>query len=326
LTVPRRRLGRSGLSLPVIGFGCGPTAALIASGVGDSQYEAVARALELGIDFFDTAPLYGNGRSEQALGQILRELGATPDIATKVLLSHDDLSNIDDAITRSVETSCERLGRSQLTLLFLHNRIAAKRVPQTGNSVGPLLSLDDMLGPGGVAEVFGRLRDRGIVRHVGCSAYGGEMQAVAGVIDSGMFDCLSVHHSLLNPTAWTRSRFVANEHDYARIAARAAEAGMGVIALRVFEAGVLVGGKPASETVEAQLKALSELLANQRSVADAALRFVLSEKAVTTALVGFSSPAHVEAAAKSAVEGALAEPLLTRIATWQSDPLRQILN
>ena len=82
----RRPLGRTGLSVPEIGFGCGPTAGLMVRGDAETRRDVVARALELGIDYFDTAPAYGGTLSEQNLGETLRALGAKPLIATKIVL------------------------------------------------------------------------------------------------------------------------------------------------------------------------------------------------------------------------------------------------
>ncbi len=59
-----------------------------------------------------------------------------------------------------------------------------------------------MLGPRGVAETFESLRSQGVVEYFGCSAYGGDMAAVAEVVDSGTFDCIQVHYSILNTSAW----------------------------------------------------------------------------------------------------------------------------
>ena len=106
----QRRLGRTGLSISEIGFGCGPTAGLMVRGDAAARRDAVARALALGIDYFDTAPVYGDTLSEQYLGETLRELGAQPMIATKIALELADLVDIAGAVTRSVEASIARLG------------------------------------------------------------------------------------------------------------------------------------------------------------------------------------------------------------------------
>ena len=76
-SVKYRTLGRTGLEVSEIGFGCGNVGGLMIRGSEQEQIEAVSRALELGINYFDTAPLYGNGQSETNLGKVLTELMPT---------------------------------------------------------------------------------------------------------------------------------------------------------------------------------------------------------------------------------------------------------
>ena len=92
--------------------------------------EAVSRAIELGINYFDTAPLYGNGQSEVNLGAVLRELKADVLIGTKVRLTGEDMGRIGAAITRSVEGSLRRLGREAIDLIQLHNHIGLSWQPE----------------------------------------------------------------------------------------------------------------------------------------------------------------------------------------------------
>jgi aryl-alcohol dehydrogenase-like predicted oxidoreductase len=319
--VGRRVLGRTGLSVSEIGFGCGPTARLIASGEHRAQLLAVERALSLGIDYFDTAPLYGAGESERNLGRLLRELDATPRIATKVALEEADLDDIRGTILKSVEGSLARLAQPRLTLLHLHNRIGKQRAPKADLGAGALLSIDDVLGPRGVVETFETLRARGVVELFGCSAYGGEMPAVEQVIDSGTFDCLQVHYSLLNTTAWEPASGT-KVRDYAGIAAHAAARGLGVIALRVLEAGALTERPPGTARPggegSADPRASLVALLEGEPLAEVALRFALSRPEVATALIGFSNVAQVEAAVASAAKGALPGTLSSAIDAWRA--------
>ena len=67
-------MGRTGLNVSEVGFGCGNIGGLMIRGSHDEQIEAVGIALDLGINYFDTAPSYGNGISETNLGKVLSEL------------------------------------------------------------------------------------------------------------------------------------------------------------------------------------------------------------------------------------------------------------
>jgi aryl-alcohol dehydrogenase-like predicted oxidoreductase len=89
------KLGRTELTVSVIGFGCGSTAALFTDRSADEQYLAARAALDGGINFFDTAYRYAAGRSEEALGATLRRLGQ-PEIvvATKLRADREDFADV----------------------------------------------------------------------------------------------------------------------------------------------------------------------------------------------------------------------------------------
>ena len=100
-----RTLGRTGIRVSAISFGAGPVSGLMTGDNFAAQTAALRRAIELGINWIDTAPGYGKGKSEANLGRALAELDARDrfNIATKVRLAPDQLANIRDAIRRSVD-------------------------------------------------------------------------------------------------------------------------------------------------------------------------------------------------------------------------------
>jgi len=71
-----RTLGRTGLKVSALAFGCGDVGGLMVRGEPADRERAVARAVELGINYLDTAPSYGSGQSEKNLGAVLRALRA----------------------------------------------------------------------------------------------------------------------------------------------------------------------------------------------------------------------------------------------------------
>src|SRR5206468_11936834 len=87
-----RSLGKTGLTVSALGFGCGNVGGLIIRGTVAERERAVARAMELGVNYFDTAPSYGDGESERNLGQALKALRARVYVGTKFRLDPPDLS------------------------------------------------------------------------------------------------------------------------------------------------------------------------------------------------------------------------------------------
>src|SRR5436853_5819530 len=118
-----RTLGRTGLQVSLLGFGCGAVGGLMVKGDPADQERAVARALELGINYFDTAQMYGNGESEKNLGRVLKALKPDVYIGTKVRLPPTERGQIGAAIAASLEASLKRLGRDSVDLFQFHNAI-----------------------------------------------------------------------------------------------------------------------------------------------------------------------------------------------------------
>src|SRR5919206_3512542 len=88
-----RTLGRTGVRVSVLAFGAGPVSGLMTGDDHAAQLATVRRAVELGVNWFDTAPGYGQSRSEANLGRALRQLGAAGavHVATKVRLAPEQL-------------------------------------------------------------------------------------------------------------------------------------------------------------------------------------------------------------------------------------------
>ena len=186
----KRRFGRTGLQVSLLGFGCGAVGGLMIKGTAADQERAVARALELGINYFDTAQQYGNGESERNLGRVLRALKPDVYVGTKVRLPPTERGQIGAAITASLEASLQRLGRDSIDLFQFHNAIV-------DTTKGPDFGVDAVLNE--VAPAFERLRDQGKFRFFGITA-NGETPALHRVVDSRRFDTAQASYNLLNPS------------------------------------------------------------------------------------------------------------------------------
>ena len=318
-----RTLGRTGLNVSQVGFGCGDVGGLIVRGEPKERAQAVARAHELGINYFDTAPSYGNGVSETNLGLALKELNADVYVGTKVGLASEDREDIRTGIFSSMDRSLKRLGMDSVDLIQLHNHMRVN--PEPGQRD---LAAEEVLGQ--VVEAFQELRTQGKVRYFGITGLG-DTETLHRVIDAGAMDTVQVCYNLLNPSPGTRVPGGYFAQDYGRLIDRAAAHEAGIIAIRIMAAGALTGvsdrhpiaipsvapigtGRDYEEDVRraAGFRFMLED-GTVESLIEAALRFVLSKKEVSTALVGLSSLEQLEQSVKWAEKGPLPEPALERL-------------
>ena len=330
-----RRLGKTGLKVSEIGFGCGNIGGLIIRGTHEDQLNAVKRALKMGINYFDTAPSYGDGRSEIHLGNVLAELNPDVVLATKVGLTQRDMGDVKGVVQRSVENSLKRLRRDSVDVLQLHSRVAMTRGSATWEGA---LSVDDVIGKNGVADAFEAIRSQGLTRFIGFTGIG-EATALHRIIGSGRFDVLQAYYNLINPSAGWRVPDGFKGYDFKSLIDKAADRDMGVLAIRVMAAGALGGDEArsgyASPTVggplvpkseyekdEAAVRSLSFLVSGDvKSLPQAALRFALMHPAVSVALVGFSNLSQIEEAAACSGAGPLPESHLERLKKiWANAP------
>jgi len=301
-----RELGRTGVSVPEIGFGCGNVGGLMIRAPHDEQVAAVRHALAEGIDYFDTATAYGDGESEMHLGEVLAEIGAEVHVATKVRLSLDDRADIPAAVRRSVEGSLRRLRREHIDIIQLHNNVTLER-----DGVGSTIALADVLGPGGVADAFDAVKGEGLARHIGFTGMG-ETPALHQIVDSGRFETMQSYYNMLNPSAGNAVPASYPNQDYDGLIARASARGMGVIVIRVLAGGTL-GGSDRHTLASAKLGApmatgndydsdlrragaLGFLARDGWSLPQAGIRFALDNRQVSTVLVGFSDQAQMDEA------------------------------
>lgn len=310
-----RRLGNTGIDVSVVAFGAGPVPALM---TGDSSLErraaTIERAIELGINWFDTAATYGEGRSESNLGEALHELDPANRIhvATKVRLPPGELHDIRGFVLRSCESSLNRLKLPSVTLLQLHNSIAQRRGDQPTS-----LASADVMGNGGVLDALRELKRGGHVRHLGLTGLG-DPETLAEIIRQGEFETVQTPYNVLNPSAGEQMPPGFAETNYGNQFAVCAKQRLGVFAIRVFAGGALAGQPPSQHTKktpffpldlyhrdEQRAAEIERRLSPGRSLRELALRFVLRHATVSAAIIGFSSPAQVDEAVRFADQGPL---------------------
>ena len=316
-----RPLGSTGIRVSEIGFGCGNVGGLMIRGEHGDQVKAAARAIELGINYFDTAPSYGDGQSEINLGQVLKELSADVYVGTKFRVTTHEPGRIRGNVIASVEESLTRLQREQVDLIQMHNHVAS--MAEDG-SVTPEEAL------GEAVDALRELREQGKVRFWGMTAVG-ETAALHRVIASATLHTVQSVYNLVNPSAGSSVPPGFDMPDYGNLIERASANGMGVLVIRVLAAGALTGEAARHPVAVPSVAPIGSgqdyghdlarsgdfrFLRREGYVdnlVEASLRFALGNAGVSSVLVGYSSLEHLEQAVEFAARGPLPPEAMGRL-------------
>jgi aryl-alcohol dehydrogenase-like predicted oxidoreductase len=152
ISLKYRTSGKSALRLSEVGFGTGDNAGVVVHGSSQEQLGIVQRALELGVNLFDTSAAYGRGAAEVNLGRMLQDLGARDALVmTKAFIPPSDVGRIAEKGTESLEDSLSRLRRSHVDVLLLHNPVRRNPDPAGDNPLITNPQVSTVLG--GFSEV-----------------------------------------------------------------------------------------------------------------------------------------------------------------------------
>jgi len=288
-------LGRTGLSVSRVGFGGGGIGQVWGTTTEAESVRAVHRALALGVNFFDVAPSYGNGKAEEVLGGALENRQEPVIVATKVRLSAEDMSDVTGAVRRSIEASLRRLRRDAVDILHIHNRLT----PQRGDRPDSL-SAEDVLGP--VLEAYRHVQQAGQARFIGVSGMEPDVPTLRRIMQSGHYDTVLAYYNLLNQTAQTPAPPGVELFDNGQIIPLAKSLDMGVIGIRSHAAGALsqqVDRPITPGTLLAQDAASGRQLGfllegPMRTLSQAAMVFCLMNRDIDTTVPGVKNVAEIE--------------------------------
>jgi aryl-alcohol dehydrogenase-like predicted oxidoreductase len=319
-----RTMGRLGWPVSEIGYGMwgiggGP------GGFTGWDYEVAPEclnlAVELGCTFFDTAWVYGRGKSEQLLGRLLREhADRRLYLATKVPpknrewppLASDRLADVfpADHVREYVGKSLENLGVDRIDLLQFH------------------VWEDRWAGEESWQAVVSELKAEGLIDAFGISVNRWEPENCLAAIDTGLIDVIQVIYNI----------FDQSPED--ELFVRAEREGVGIIARVPFDEGGLTGtltretlfpaedwravyfGPENLEPTVERAERLAPLVPADSSLPELALRFILEHPAVSTVIPGMRKPAHVRANLGASGRGRLDAALVERLREhrWDRKP------
>jgi aryl-alcohol dehydrogenase-like predicted oxidoreductase len=290
------------------------------------QDRAIAWARDHGINYFDTAPLYGDGASELNLG---RALGTDRDgifVSTKVRLSEDDRTDAANAIRASLEASLTRLKQDHVDLFHLHNKVARST---EGGAFTPQKIFDDI-----TPELI-KLRDEGKTRFFGFTG-NGETDALRQLIESELFDSAQIFYNILVPSAGEAVPASYPGQDYRQIIDAADHHDVGTIGVRVLAGGALSGsetrhplsmptvqpigsGQDYATDVRRAMRFESLIAAgHSTSLPELAIRFAISKPALSTIEIGTATLDELQQAVNAVNKGPLSVDALADIKAIQA--------
>jgi aryl-alcohol dehydrogenase-like predicted oxidoreductase len=289
-----RKLGRTGIEVSEIGYGGWGIGGTQWGGADDDEsVQALHRAIDLGLNFIDTALAYGEGHSEQLVGQVVRDSPETIYVATKVppknlVWPAQAGTPVEDTfpgdhVRRCAERSLRNLGTDTIDLLQLH------------------VWDDGWADQGDWLETLHALRDEGKIRFFGISINDHEPYNGLRLVRGGVIDTVQVIYNAFDQSPEDELLPACATYD------------VGVIARVPFDEGGLTGsitpdttfpeddfratyfkGDRKREVYERVRALCADLELPESEIAEVALRYVLSSPTVSTVIPGMRSVRNVE--------------------------------
>jgi D-threo-aldose 1-dehydrogenase len=291
----RRLLGRTGLKVSPVCIGTSPLASMpdhYGYEVDLQRAEATLSAvLRSQVNFLDTSNNYGAGAAERYIGSALAAGGGLPPgfvLATKLDADPDTGDFSAERVKRSTEESLGRLGMDRVQLMYLHD-------PEDH------LTFAEAMAPAGPVAAMLRLRDEGVLAHLGVAA--GQVAMLRDFTATGAFEVVLCHN-----------RFTLVDRSCEPLIDDAHERGIAFVNAAPYGGGILAQGprsqprycyETASEPVAAAVSAMQRACdAMQVPLAAAALQFSVRDPRVASTVIGISDPSRLDATA-----GLLAEEI-----------------
>jgi hypothetical protein len=209
--LPHRTLGRTGAKVSILAFGCGSRFLMYKDE--DKALEVLNHAIDLGIDYVDTAAAYGDGKSETRVGKVMASRRKEVWLATKIM------DRTRDAFIRKLDASLKRLQTDHVDLLHIH-------------SLGKADVLAKLEAPDGALKGLLEAKEQKMARFIGMTSHT-DGPTMAQAIERHPLDCVQM---ALNPSGnggFEKTALVA-----------AHKKKLGVIAMKVFGQDHLIGQEP----------------------------------------------------------------------------------
>ena len=330
LKLKYRSFGKTDLKISEIGFGGAPIG--YTSGLEDDKacIDCVRNAIDIGINFFDTSPVYG--KSEINLGQAIGPDRDKIILATKVRLpAFNDTKNMKNFILASVEKSMDRLKTDYIDLLQIHHQIGNIRGKYQFRDNPPefatRLNFMDCIE---FYDCTDSLRSSGKVRYIGFTGWDGDYEAQKKLIYSDRFTSVQVLYNILNQSANGMARNTPHENDQGYgsgedcVINLAEQNKVALIGIRPFADGAIVDKIKSNKKLSKQIyndhrqvqKMKLQIGRDDLSLAQIAVLFCLENKKISTIVPGIKNSFELNEIIRAYGSGGLKKNDLEKISSW----------
>ncbi|MEP1448991.1 MAG: aldo/keto reductase [Paraglaciecola sp.] len=269
-----RQLGKTDLNLSQVSYGASPLGSVFRNISEKEGIKTVHTALDLGINYIDVSPYYGDTVAETVLGKALKGIPREQYVlSTKAGRYGPDFEDFDFSekrIKSSLDESCSRLGVNEVDILFLHDIEFADMRQVLEESIPCLLAL----------------KEAGKIRYIGVTGY--PLKVFSEVISQYEIDCIL-----------TYCRYALYDNSLLSIIPELDKASVGIINASPTGMGLLTQRgapqwHPGSEQLrQASLKAVSLCQAKGIDITALALQFAIDHPSIVSTLVGTANPENI---------------------------------
>ncbi|WP_411036902.1 aldo/keto reductase [Shinella sp. BYT-45] len=305
MTLPRRKLGRTGLDICVLGLGAAPLGGLYRSVPDEVARTTIDTAYDGGVRYFDVAPFYGHGLAERRLGDALRRRGGDYLLSTKVgrllkpardgvttrgmyegALPFDIAYDYSyDGVMRSLEDSHQRLGLDRIDIVYIHDVNRRWHGDAVDERFAEVMA--------GGYRALDELRRAGLVRAVGVGV--NDSSILMRFADAGDFDCfmLAGRYTLLEQSPLDDLLPLCEKRDISIVAA--APFNSGILATGARKNAKYFYGEASEEILSRTRRIEGVCRSFEVPIAAAAIQFPLRHPAVASVALGCSNSEEVQA-------------------------------
>lgn len=303
-----RKLGKTEIKVSELVLGGGYVGGILLQTDEKEKVRAVQHAIDSGINLIDTAPSYGNGDSEKAVGYLLPQLTPRPYVATKVHIDPLIRDDLPGQVERSISASLSRLATSSVDLIQLHNPLGEEDDERH-------LAVDHLHGENGVIKALQKAKDHGLTKYIGMTALG-DATSCHTALNTAAFDTAQIYYNMLNPSADMAVPRNWSQMNFLNLMTLCEEHQVGIMNIRVFAAGILASTKRTGREIpvtgstnfkieEDEIRAeklFRQLPKSQYTMAQQALRFSLANQRISCIVLGLANYSELEEALSMASE------------------------